>query len=218
MFEASKTKLLWRDTEKELLRGEGIDIGCGPDPVTQTAVRFDLKDGDANEIGKYVHRTFDYVFSAHCLEHMHDPRKTILAWWQLVRKGGCMIIVVPDEDLYEQGYWPSIFNNDHKWSFTISKRQSWNAQSVNVLELAQSLPDSKIRSLELQDIDHDMRTLYHGIHSRGYAFFLRRALAVIDRLKLFSLIRKPLIGFFKIPDDQTCHGALTQIQLIVEKL
>lgn len=217
MFEASKTKLLWRDDENEFIQGEGIDIGCGSDPISETAVRFDLNDGDANEICKYVHRTFDYVFSAHCLEHMKDPRKAIVGWWQLVRRGGLMIIVVPDEDLYEQGYWPSIFNEDHKWSFTISKRKSWSLNSVNVFELAQLLPDGKIRLLELQSVSYDMRMLYHGIHSRSVALFLRWVLSVIDKNLIFRLIRKPLIQLLKIPDDQTCHGALAQIQLVIEK-
>jgi len=217
MFEASKTKLIWRDDEKEFIQGEGIDIGCGPDPIFETAVHFDINDGDANQIRNYIHREFDYVFSAHCLEHMNDPRKAIVDWWQLVRRGGRMIIIVPDEDLYEQGYWPSLFNEDHKWSFTIAKRKSWNLNSVNVLELAQLLPDGKIRSLELQNIEYDMRMLSHGIHARRVAIFLRRVEAVIDKNLMLSFIRKPLIRLLKIPVDQTYYGALAQIQLVIEK-
>ena len=54
----------------------------------------------------------------------------------MVKPGGHLIITVPDEDLYEKGFWPSRFNPSHKWSFTICKQQSWNqGHSVNVLDL-----------------------------------------------------------------------------------
>jgi len=38
---------------------------------------------------------------------------------------------VPDEDLYEQGVFPSTF----KWTFTIGKAQSWCPKSINLIEL-----------------------------------------------------------------------------------
>ena len=65
---------------------------------------------------------------------MSDPRKTILDWWKLVKPGGYLFVVVPDEDLYEQGVFPSRFNNDHKATFTIAKAKSWSPNSINVLE------------------------------------------------------------------------------------
>src|SRR5512137_544932 len=103
MNETSKTKKIWSAYEQSFIRGEGIDIGCGPDPVSPTAVRFDIENGDANFITRYVSHQFDYVFSSHCLEHMTDPRHAICEWWNLVRPGGVLFLIVPDEDLYEQG-------------------------------------------------------------------------------------------------------------------
>ena len=52
---------------------------------------------------------------------MDDPRSAIIDWYQLVKPGGYLIILVPDKDLYEQGAWPSMFNSEHKWTFTIKK-------------------------------------------------------------------------------------------------
>jgi hypothetical protein len=66
---------------------------------------------------------------------MHDPRKALLECWQLVRVGGHLFFIVPDEALYEQGVFPSRFNADHKATFTISKAQSWSPISINVLDL-----------------------------------------------------------------------------------
>jgi hypothetical protein len=46
---------------------------------------------------------------------------------------------VPDEDLYEQGVFPSTFNRDHKWTFTIFKTKSWCDRSINLLDLIREL-------------------------------------------------------------------------------
>ena len=155
MDEASKSKKFWSELEWTVLQGEGIDIGCGPDPVKPDVRRFDMQDGDANVITRHVKERFDFVFSSHCLEHMHKPREAILEWWQLVKPGGHLFFLVPDEDLYEQGVFPSRFNPDHKATFTISKRESWSPVSINVLDLARSLPDGELISLELQDHKYD---------------------------------------------------------------
>lgn len=37
--------------------------------------------------------------------------------------------------MYEKGHWPSRFNPDHKWTFTILKQASWSPCSVNVVDL-----------------------------------------------------------------------------------
>jgi hypothetical protein len=92
---------------------------------------------------------------------MHDPRKTLLEWWKLVRPSDHLFFIVPDEDLYEQGVFPSRFNPDHKATFTLSKAQSWSPLSLNVLDLAQSLPSSQIVSLVLQDQGYDRSQLRH---------------------------------------------------------
>jgi SAM-dependent methyltransferase len=162
MNEATKLKALLTDEEWTWFQGEGIDIGCGPDPILPGVRRFDMEHGDANVITRHVAETFDFVFSSHCLEHMHDPRAALAEWWKLVRPGGRLIFVVPDEDLYEQGVFPSRFNSDHKATFTLSKRRSWSARSVNVLDLARGLPGAEILKLELHDLNYDRRLLTFG--------------------------------------------------------
>jgi 2-polyprenyl-3-methyl-5-hydroxy-6-metoxy-1,4-benzoquinol methylase len=81
-------------------------------------------DGDANEISRFVSEQFDYVYSSHCLEHTRNPRTTILDWWKLVKPDGHLFVMIPDEDPYEQGVFPSRFNDSHKATFTISKARS----------------------------------------------------------------------------------------------
>jgi hypothetical protein len=60
-----------------------------------------------------------------------------------------MIVTVPDEDLYEQGVFPSTFNGDHKWTFTVNKTRSWSPCSLNVLDLVGELgEDAELVRLE----------------------------------------------------------------------
>jgi SAM-dependent methyltransferase len=161
MNEMAKTRAIWTPEEAAILVGDGIDIGCGSEKVKPTARGFDTKDGDANCITKHVSGQFDYVFSSHCLEHMLDPYSTICDWWSIVKPGGHLFFIVPDEDLYEQGFWPSRFNPDHKWTFTISKDKSWSPKSVNLLDvcIGYQAQGAEIVCLKLQDHGYDRSRL-----------------------------------------------------------
>ena len=174
--ESTKTKKVWGELERSVLQGEGIDIGCGADPVLPGVMPFDLAQGDANRVADFVHRQFDFVYASHCLEHMRDPREAIVQWWSLVKPGGVLFVIVPDEDLYEQGFWPSRFNRDHKWTFTIAKRASWSPVSVNLLELARSLPGGEVLDIRLFDTAYDRGLQVNGQLAGTLSYRFRRAL------------------------------------------
>jgi len=131
--------------------GKGIDVGGKPDPLAAYQALFpqmkecrtwDLEDGDAQYMASVPDNSVDFIHSSHCLEHLHDPVESIRNWLRVLRKGGHLIIAIPDEDLYEQGVFPSTYNSDHKWTFTIYKKQTWSPRSINVLELLQQFCDS----------------------------------------------------------------------------
>lgn len=131
--------------------GSGLDIGGKPDPLAlyqeffcrMTEVRtWDLEDGDAQFLEGVADDSVDFVHSSHCLEHMVDPKQAVKNWLRVVRPGGHVIVTVADEDLYEQGVFPSTFNRDHKWTFTIYKAKSWSPRSVNIIDLVVALGDS----------------------------------------------------------------------------
>ena len=139
--------------------GAGLDIGGKPDPLSlyvplfpgMSAVRvWDWEDGDAQQLAGVAPESLDFVHSSHCLEHLVDPRAGIAAWFAAVKPGGFLVVTVPDEDLYEQGRFPSDFNRDHKWTFTILKARSWSERSINVIELLQGLgPAADVEKLAL---------------------------------------------------------------------
>src|SRR6478609_9387966 len=124
--------------------GEGIDIGAGSDALGQYREQFpgmrscrawDLKDGDAQVLATVPDASFDFIHSSHCLEHMRDPYEAMQHWLRVLKPGGHMVVMIPDEDLYEQGIFPSTFNGDHKWTFTICKPASWSPRSVNLTDM-----------------------------------------------------------------------------------
>jgi ubiquinone/menaquinone biosynthesis C-methylase UbiE len=139
--------------------GEGIDIGAGRDclehykeffPLIKSVKGWDWADGDAQYMESVWDNTYDFVHSSHCLEHMQEPTEAILNWLRILKPGGHLIVTVPDEDMYEQGVWPSTFNSDHKWTFTMYKFKSWSPKSINLANFL-CLPKTKLVKLESLD-------------------------------------------------------------------
>ena len=151
MKECSKTiprRLANADFITRYFVGDGVDIGGKPDPLClyqelfcqMRSVRiWDLEDGDAQFMASLADNTFDFVHSSHCLEHLNDPFEGLANWLRITKPGGHIIFTTPDEDLYEQGIFPSTFNRDHKFTFTLFKEASWSKKSVNVIDLVRSL-------------------------------------------------------------------------------
>lgn len=157
---------------KKVFSGAGIDIGCGDDPLMvngqfpqlMSIKRFDVEDGNAQNISLYEDSKYDFVYSSHCLEHLLDPGKALFQWAALVKDAGYLIIVVPDEDLYEQGVFPSRFNKQHRFTFTINKYQSWSPASINMSDLiAKLLPTWKVLKMKVEDVDYDYSRMGSGV-------------------------------------------------------
>jgi SAM-dependent methyltransferase len=169
--------------------GHGLDVGGRPDPLALYAHAFsriesvrtwDREDGDGQFLEGVADESFDFVHSSHCLEHLADPAVALRNWVRVVRPGGHVIVIVPDEDLYEQGRFPSTFNSDHKWTFTIFKKQSWSPRSLNILDLIVGIGD-EVEAVRLEKLDATYRydlprvdqTLSPVVES-GIEFVLRR--------------------------------------------
>lgn len=164
MYEASKAVMCRLHDSRFATRyfiGSGIDIGCGPDPISQYSEQFplmescrswDMPDGDAQYLESVDDNTFDFVHSSHCLEHMVDPKTAMTHWLRVLKPNGHLVITIPEEDLYEQGIFPSTNNDDHKWTFTIAKAKSWSNKSINLASfLAEFSDTAQILKIELLD-------------------------------------------------------------------
>ncbi len=224
--ESAKTRRIRRaDFFSTYLKGRVIDIGCGKDPVLPTAEPYDSIYGHphAGKIAEFKPvESYDCVYSSHCLEHMDNVPDTLRQWWGLVRPGGYLVLVVPDEELYEQGFWPSRFNPDHKATFRMGSTGAESPVSYDLVELISQLPQAELVSAER--------------HTTGYIPWLKwnqgqtirqkeRLMAWLKPLKSFlknhgleysllGLCADRLCGF---PVDQTLGRALAQIQIVCRK-
>jgi SAM-dependent methyltransferase len=140
--------------------GIGLDVGCGQDhlalygeqfPLLQKVAPYDVIYGhqDAQTLPEVSDETFDFVHASHVLEHVPDPAAALATWLRVVKPGGYVVVLIPDEDLYEQGLWPSQKNPDHKRTFTPWKASSWSPVSVNVVDLVRGLAEAELLKLEL---------------------------------------------------------------------
>lgn len=150
--------------------GHGIDVGGGNDslekynylfPNIKSVRNYDRPDGDAQTMSDVKDDVFDFLHSSHCLEHLDSPVKGFNNWLRIVKPGGYLIITVPDEDLYEQGVFPSTWSNEHNWTFTIYKENSWNNdKSINIIDLIKkSYNPILVEKIELLNYTFDARKL-----------------------------------------------------------
>lgn len=112
----------------KVFRGDVIDVGCGGSPLKisdwpniTSLEKFDLEQGDANKIDEYFPaREFHCVHSSQLLEHLHDPIDALKRMLKITKRGGYVIATFPDIALYEKFALPSVFNLDHKCSFSLT--------------------------------------------------------------------------------------------------
>lgn len=108
------------DPEKDILKriciGKGLDIGCGSEKISENCIGIDLFG--KGEIGKYGNQKgkiskadikasgdklpfkdneFDFLVAKHNLEHYENPEKTLIEWERVLKKGGKIGVIVPDE-------------------------------------------------------------------------------------------------------------------------
>lgn len=113
--------------------GQAIEIGCG----TSGYIPFLLRAGfqylgiDADdEAARWTRETFDVptiglpfecsgplepvemILSAHCLEHFKDAPAMLRKMWSLLKPGGHLVLIVPDDS--------DPTNPDHLWFFTVA--------------------------------------------------------------------------------------------------
>ena len=124
----------------EYLNGRGLDLGCGCDRITKTAIGIDLQQPnpmlrpsqaqlpwDAADLSMFASRSMDFVFSAHLLEHLEHPEKVLLEWWRVVKHDGYMVLYLPIEELYQNFAKddPTGINQQHKYCPTPADIEKW---------------------------------------------------------------------------------------------
>lgn len=144
---AAKRRYNHGDFHSKYFRGVGLDIGAGNDTLGNNIYMFpgirrvkpwDMEDGDAQYLKTLGDNEYDFAHASHCLEHMVDWKIALENWIRVIKPGGFLVITIPEEYMYEHFNWPSNFNPDHKWSFTM-RPTSDMPKSVNVLDMAKAV-------------------------------------------------------------------------------
>jgi len=123
------------------LKGYGIDIGAGDDLLEikeGKTEEWDLYQGDAQYMIGIEDQIYDFVYSSHCLEHMKDVEITLTNWLRILKTGGYLYFTVPDYVLYEKMRFPSIYNPDHKQTFScghINRKQVNRTNHYHVTDI-----------------------------------------------------------------------------------
>lgn len=131
----------------------GIDIGCGPDPLNASFRRWDTMygEGDGAILAGVPPCTFHTVYASHVLEHIEDTQQALRRWYEVVRPGGHLIVIVPHRDLYEQRKTlPSIFNPWHKHFWLPEDPELPHTRGLKE-EVLRAIPDADIVSLRVLD-------------------------------------------------------------------
>jgi len=199
--EASKLRARWQREglyERYLVGKKVLDIGCANDKITPDATGWELDtDGNGQLLAGVADGSFDVVFSSHFLEHLSDPLEGLLNQWRVLRSGGYLVFAIPDEDLYEQGVFPPMFNNDHKFTWTIHKDHTWSPAGRNVMDLIRYLPEHKVISMRVVD--------------DGYRYDIDAEGAVVDHTDRYGAEAAIEVIVQKVPPQREAQGAVKKV-------
>lgn len=93
----------------------GIDLGYGGHSIHPRAITLDLEDnmrygkvgndpqnliGTADDLYWFHDNALDYVYSSHLLEDFTDTVKVLKEWIRVLKIGGLLILLLPDEIVY----------------------------------------------------------------------------------------------------------------------
>ena len=96
---------------KEVLKGKGLDIGCGKKEwAFPNAQPIDIKFDDEYNAMNLPKPKVDYIFSSHCLEHLPDWVRVLDYWSSKLKYGGTLFLYLPH---YSQEYWRPWNNKKH---------------------------------------------------------------------------------------------------------
>jgi len=113
-----------RDRLIQYCTGNGLDLGCGDEKICPQATGVDWRKtpavdvvGSVEDLSWVEDRSVDYIFSSHLLEHLPYPWRTLKVWLHKIRRGGYLVLYLPDRDSYgavlaRQG----TFNTEHFWN------------------------------------------------------------------------------------------------------
>lgn len=90
------------------ISGKGVEFSEDGDTINPNSKRMK----SINSINA-VDDGLDYIACTHFLEHHDDPERHLSLWFSKLRKGGRLLVILPDKNLYPGPGDPG--NPDHRW-------------------------------------------------------------------------------------------------------
>lgn len=103
--------------------GYGVDIGMGGDKIVPHAIGIDQVKpytcvghdpvqlgGDGTKLTWFTDKSLDFVYSSHLLEDFLNTTEILTEWARVLKVGGLLIVLVPDEQIYRK------YSSDHGWA------------------------------------------------------------------------------------------------------
>ncbi|MBI4829311.1 MAG: glycosyltransferase [Nitrospinae bacterium] len=104
-----------------VVSGKGIDVGCGSAKTHPDAIGVDLTPqgasgtaggqkgavsvadvvGSGDNLTMFADGELDYVIARHNLEHYVDPLKALDEWARVLKPGGVICLVLPDDEAFD---------------------------------------------------------------------------------------------------------------------
>ena len=124
---------------------------------------------EATNLNKLKKDQFDFVISSHTLEHIANPIKAVLEWKRVVKKGGCIFLILPNKKN----------NFDHRREYTTFdhilndfKNNTQESDLFHVKEilekhdLKKDLPAGNFENFKIRSYDNlNNRHLHHHVFS-----------------------------------------------------
>jgi SAM-dependent methyltransferase len=218
-----------------LLSGDGLEIGALHEPAqlpggarvryldaiseTQAAelfreipseklVKVDfIGDLDGGVLAQFPDGAFDFVVMNHVLEHIANPVKAVREVFRVCRKGGIVIIAIPDKDYtFDRGR--DLTTWEHLWSdYEGDMRVSDDAHYESFLRsAAPHVYDEPPENLKIHiQLSRNRREHVHVWDSRSFDHFLAACFA---KLGISALLRYRSVG----PENHIEHFSAWQRQ------
>jgi len=127
---------------KHYCNGIGYDIGCmKKEWAFPNAIPIDLSFLDEYHALNLPEKDVDYIFSSHCLEHIHEWVDVLEYWYNILKIGGVLFLYLPH---FNQEYWKPWNNRKHFNIFTSEIISDWmkNKGFINIFIGERDLNDS----------------------------------------------------------------------------
>ena len=117
-----------RELFKPYTQGMGVDLGYGGDPLNASCITIDLPQkytsvgdnkpqnlfGSALDLYWFKDAVLDYVYSSHLIEDFDDTEQALTEWLRVVKVGGHLCLLFPDEQKYRSIEQEKNWNMSHK--------------------------------------------------------------------------------------------------------